>query len=79
MQTKTELTLEQTQQGVSDEVLEQYREKGMIMTKYEATALSWHYCKRVQVLRNGEFEFWSTCDPSLRECNGGDRILGLDE
>ncbi|GJY20465.1 hypothetical protein Tco_0393031 [Tanacetum coccineum] len=64
---------------VYDNVQEQYREKGMIMTKYEATALSWHYCKQVQVLRNREFKFRPICDPSLRECSGGDRIYGLDE
>ncbi|GJZ86090.1 7-deoxyloganetin glucosyltransferase-like protein [Tanacetum coccineum] len=66
---------------VCNNVQEQYEgEKGMTtMTESKATALRWHYCKRLQVLRNGEFEFWPTCDPSLKECNGGDRIHGLDE
>nr|GEY80932.1 MAK10-like protein [Tanacetum cinerariifolium] len=32
-----------------------------------------------KVLSNGTFKFWPTYDPSLKECNGGDRIYRLDE
>nr|GEW45809.1 7-deoxyloganetin glucosyltransferase-like [Tanacetum cinerariifolium] len=35
--------------------------------------------ENIQVLRNEEFKFWPICDPSLRECNGRDRIHVLDE
>ncbi|GKB11737.1 hypothetical protein Tco_0845660, partial [Tanacetum coccineum] len=31
------------------------------------------------VLRDGEFEFWPTYDPSSKVCNGGDKIHGLDK
>ncbi|GJW92967.1 hypothetical protein Tco_0172639 [Tanacetum coccineum] len=43
------------------------------------TTLKLHHCKQIQVLRNGKFEFWPTCDPSLREFNKGNTIYGLDE
>ncbi|GJV05631.1 hypothetical protein Tco_1343287 [Tanacetum coccineum] len=28
---------------------------------------------------NGIFKFWPTCDPSVKDCNGEDKIYGLDE
>ncbi|GKA12030.1 zf-CCHC domain-containing protein [Tanacetum coccineum] len=31
------------------------------------------------VLRDGSFEFWPTCDPSLKECKRGDTIYGFDK
>ncbi|GJV65404.1 hypothetical protein Tco_1476232 [Tanacetum coccineum] len=35
--------------------------------------------ENVLVVRNGEFKFWPTRNSSLRECNGGDKIHGLDK
>ncbi|GJU66174.1 hypothetical protein Tco_1252433 [Tanacetum coccineum] len=31
-----------------------------------------------QILK-GELKFWPTCDPNIRECNGGPKIYGMDE
>ncbi|GKB48503.1 reverse transcriptase domain-containing protein [Tanacetum coccineum] len=66
---------------VSDDMQEDCEgEKWMTkIVEPETTTLRLHCCKRIQVLRNGEFEFWPICDPSLRLCNGGDKIHGLDE
>ncbi|GKD51132.1 reverse transcriptase domain-containing protein, partial [Tanacetum coccineum] len=60
---------------------EQYEgEKGITtMAKSETTAPRLHYYKQLQVLRDDEFKFWPTCDPSSKVCNSGDRIHGLDE
>nr|GEX41168.1 hypothetical protein [Tanacetum cinerariifolium] len=66
---------------VSDDMQEDCEgEKGMtIMVESETKTPRLHYYKRLQVLKDEEFEFWPTCDPSLKVCNGGDRIHGLDE
>ncbi|GJX63704.1 hypothetical protein Tco_0296604 [Tanacetum coccineum] len=49
------------------------------MAEPKTTTLRLHYCRQLQVLRDGEFEFWPTCDPTMKACNEGDRIYGLDE
>ncbi|GKD44489.1 hypothetical protein Tco_1269134 [Tanacetum coccineum] len=49
------------------------------MVEPMTTTLKLHYYRRLWVLRDGEFEFWPTCDPTMKACNGGDRIYGLDE
>ncbi|GKD57939.1 hypothetical protein Tco_1291326, partial [Tanacetum coccineum] len=49
------------------------------MAEPKTTTLRLHYCRQLQVLRDGEFEFWPTCDPTMKSCNEGDRIYGLDE
>ncbi|GKB15160.1 hypothetical protein Tco_0849083 [Tanacetum coccineum] len=55
-------------------------EKGMTnMVESETTTPRLYYYKRLQVLRDKEFEFRPTCDPSSKVCNRGDRIHGLDE
>ncbi|GJU92812.1 hypothetical protein Tco_1317568 [Tanacetum coccineum] len=66
---------------VSDNMQEDCkRDKGMTkIVEPEITTLRLHYCKLLQVLRNVEFEFLPICDLRLRECNGEDRIHGLDE
>nr|GEX83719.1 hypothetical protein [Tanacetum cinerariifolium] len=38
-----------------------------------------HFCKPVIQILKGELKFWLTCDPSIRECNGGPEIYGMDE
>nr|GEV63137.1 UBN2 domain-containing protein [Tanacetum cinerariifolium] len=43
------------------------------------TALRLYSCKPIQVMSNNTFQFWPTCDLSLRECNGGDTTYGLDK
>ncbi|GKB68104.1 hypothetical protein Tco_0929516 [Tanacetum coccineum] len=43
------------------------------------TALTFLIDLGYKVLRDGEFEFWPTYDPSSKVCNGGDKIHGLDK
>nr|GEW08766.1 hypothetical protein [Tanacetum cinerariifolium] len=51
------------------------RRKGMTnMAESKTTSSKLHYYKRLQVLRDSEFKFWPTYDPSSKVCNGGDRI-----
>ncbi|GKA11963.1 DNA-binding pseudobarrel domain-containing protein [Tanacetum coccineum] len=45
----------------------------------DMTASRLHYCKPLQEFSNKTFKLLPTYDPSIRECNGGDKIYGLDE
>ncbi|GKE14267.1 hypothetical protein Tco_1421844, partial [Tanacetum coccineum] len=55
-------------------------EKGMTkMAEPKTTTPRLHYCRRLQVLSDGEFKFWPTCDPTMKACNEGDIIYRLDE
>ncbi|GJX11875.1 hypothetical protein Tco_0201734 [Tanacetum coccineum] len=38
-----------------------------------------HFCKPVKQILKGELKFWPTCDPNIRDCNGGPEIYGMDE
>ncbi|GKC73825.1 hypothetical protein Tco_1119708 [Tanacetum coccineum] len=38
-----------------------------------------HFCKPIKQILKGELKFWPTCDPNIRECNGGPEIYGMDE
>ncbi|GKD36694.1 hypothetical protein Tco_1256901 [Tanacetum coccineum] len=49
------------------------------MVEPDMTTSRLHYCKPIQELSNGTFKLWPTYDPSVRECNRGDTIYGLDE
>nr|GEZ64396.1 hypothetical protein [Tanacetum cinerariifolium] len=37
------------------------------------------FCKPVKQILKGELKFWPTCNPNIRECNGGPEIYGMDE
>ncbi|GJZ64810.1 hypothetical protein Tco_0621506 [Tanacetum coccineum] len=54
---------------ISDDIQEDCeREKGMRkMVEPETTTPRLHYYRRLHVLRDGEFEFWPTCDPNYFE------------
>nr|GEV59599.1 hypothetical protein [Tanacetum cinerariifolium] len=55
-------------------------EKGITkMAKPKSTTPRLHYCRRLQVLSEGEFEFQPTCDLTMKACNRGDKIYRLDE
>ncbi|GKA78036.1 reverse transcriptase domain-containing protein [Tanacetum coccineum] len=38
-----------------------------------------HFCKPVKQILKGELKFWPTCDPNMKECNGGHEIYEMDE
>nr|GFC67746.1 hypothetical protein [Tanacetum cinerariifolium] len=63
---------------VSDDVQGQFRGKAK-MVEPDMTTSRLHYCKPIQELSNGTFKLWPTCEVSVKECNGGDTIYGLDE
>ncbi|GJU22379.1 hypothetical protein Tco_1155721 [Tanacetum coccineum] len=45
----------------------------------ERAALRLHSFKPIRVMGNDTCKFYPTCDPNLKECNGGDSIYGMDE
>ncbi|GKE89240.1 reverse transcriptase domain-containing protein [Tanacetum coccineum] len=47
--------------------------------KFNINLPSTHFCKPVKQILEGELKFWPTCDPNIRECNGGPEIYGMDE
>nr|GEX18561.1 hypothetical protein [Tanacetum cinerariifolium] len=47
--------------------------------KFNITLPNTYFCKPVKQIRKGELKFWPTCDPNIRECNGGPEIYGMDE
>nr|GEU41485.1 hypothetical protein [Tanacetum cinerariifolium] len=52
--------------------------KGRIL-KPDTNTQSAHFCKPVKQFCNGILKVWPTCDPTLKLCNGGNEIYGLDE
>ncbi|GJX94171.1 hypothetical protein Tco_0348757 [Tanacetum coccineum] len=66
---------------VSSNIQEDHeREKGMTkMAEPKTTTPRLHYCRRLQVLSDGEFDFWPSYDPTIKACNEGDIIYRLDE
>ncbi|GKA88632.1 hypothetical protein Tco_0810396 [Tanacetum coccineum] len=47
--------------------------------KFDINLPNKHFCKPVKQILKGELKFWLTCDPNIRECNGGLEIYGMDE
>ncbi|GKA31080.1 retrovirus-related pol polyprotein from transposon TNT 1-94 [Tanacetum coccineum] len=47
--------------------------------KFDINLPNTHFCKPVKQILKGELKFWPTCDPNIRECNGGPEIYGMDE
>nr|GEV46225.1 hypothetical protein [Tanacetum cinerariifolium] len=47
--------------------------------KFDINHPNTHFCKPIKQILKGELKFWSTCDPNIRECNGGPGIYGMDE
>ncbi|GJS46220.1 hypothetical protein Tco_0596341 [Tanacetum coccineum] len=47
----------------------------------EPGTVTWklHSCKPIRVMSEDLSRFWPTCDPNLKDCNGGDSIYGRDE
>ncbi|GJZ65973.1 reverse transcriptase domain-containing protein, partial [Tanacetum coccineum] len=66
---------------IYDNMQEQYKgeKRKTTIAESKTTTSRLHYYKRLQVLRDGEFKFWPTCDPSLKVCNVGVRIHGLNK
>ncbi|GKA29370.1 hypothetical protein Tco_0715615 [Tanacetum coccineum] len=40
---------------------------------------STHFCKPVKQICNGILKVWPTCDPTLKACNGGIEVYGMNE
>ncbi|GJT66694.1 hypothetical protein Tco_1018174 [Tanacetum coccineum] len=47
--------------------------------KFDINLPNTHFCKTVKQILKGELKFWPTCDPNIRECNGGPEIYGMDK
>nr|GEX95169.1 hypothetical protein [Tanacetum cinerariifolium] len=47
--------------------------------KFDINLPNTHFYKPVKQILKGELKFWPTCDPNIRECNGGHEIYGMDE
>nr|GEU94581.1 hypothetical protein [Tanacetum cinerariifolium] len=50
-----------------------------IMAEQGTVTWKLHSCKPIQVMGNETCRFWPTCDPNLKDYNGGDSICGMDE
>nr|GEW50721.1 putative reverse transcriptase domain-containing protein [Tanacetum cinerariifolium] len=50
-----------------------------MMAKPGMTTYRLHSCRPIQIMGNYTCSFWPTCEPSLKECNRGDLIFGMDE
>nr|GEU96780.1 hypothetical protein [Tanacetum cinerariifolium] len=63
-----------------DEYIEFIGQKGKTkMVEPGTTTLRLHSSKPIRMMGNKTCKFWPTCDPNLKECNGGDSIYGIDE
>ncbi|GJT81769.1 RNA-directed DNA polymerase, eukaryota, reverse transcriptase zinc-binding domain protein [Tanacetum coccineum] len=40
---------------------------------------STHFCKPVKQILEGELKFWPTCDPNIKECNGGHEMYEMNK
>ncbi|GJX75825.1 hypothetical protein Tco_0322636 [Tanacetum coccineum] len=40
---------------------------------------STHFCKPVKQILEGELKFWPTCDPYIKECNGGHEMYEMNK
>ncbi|GKE25125.1 retrovirus-related pol polyprotein from transposon TNT 1-94 [Tanacetum coccineum] len=47
--------------------------------KFNINLPNTHFCKPVKQILKAELKFYPTCDPNIRECNGGPEIYGMDE
>ncbi|GJR37565.1 phospholipase-like protein [Tanacetum coccineum] len=47
--------------------------------KFDINLPNTHFCKPIKQILKGELKFWPTCDPNIKECNGGPEIYGMDE
>ncbi|GKD05510.1 hypothetical protein Tco_1180484 [Tanacetum coccineum] len=49
------------------------------MLKPDTNTPSSHFCKPVKQECNGIFKVWPTCDPTMKLCNEGNEIYGVNE
>ncbi|GKA67893.1 RNA-directed DNA polymerase, eukaryota, reverse transcriptase zinc-binding domain protein [Tanacetum coccineum] len=49
------------------------------MLKPDINTPSAHFCNPVKQECNGILKVWPTCDPTMKLCNGGNEIYGVDE
>ncbi|GJW00683.1 retrovirus-related pol polyprotein from transposon TNT 1-94 [Tanacetum coccineum] len=47
--------------------------------KFDINLPNTHFRKPVKQILKGALKFWLTCDPNIRECNGGPKIYEMDE
>ncbi|GJW48840.1 reverse transcriptase domain-containing protein [Tanacetum coccineum] len=47
--------------------------------EFDINLPSTHFCKPVKQILEGELKFWPTCDPNIKECNGGHEIYEMNK
>ncbi|GJY53670.1 reverse transcriptase domain-containing protein [Tanacetum coccineum] len=47
--------------------------------EFDINLPSMHFCKSVKQILEGELKFWPTCDPNIKECNGGHEIYEMNK
>ncbi|GJX93325.1 retrovirus-related pol polyprotein from transposon TNT 1-94 [Tanacetum coccineum] len=62
-----------------DNHIEERRSKKTRMLKSNTNLLSTHFYKPVKQICNGILKIWPTCDPTLKACNGGIEVYGMNE
>ncbi|GJW38709.1 hypothetical protein Tco_0064554 [Tanacetum coccineum] len=66
-------------QNNNDKYMQERSSKKARMRKPYANTLSVHLCKPVKQDCKGILKVWPTCDPTMKLCNGGSEIYGVDE
>ncbi|GJZ62091.1 homeodomain-like protein [Tanacetum coccineum] len=72
-------TNESNEDTFVDDVQEQITGRKGKTKKPGMTTLRLHSCKLIWIMGNDTCKFRLTCDPNLKECNGGDSIYGINE
>ncbi|GJU72135.1 reverse transcriptase domain-containing protein [Tanacetum coccineum] len=47
--------------------------------KFDINLPRTHFCKPLKQILEGELKFWPTCDPNIKECNGGHEIYEMNK
>ncbi|GJW66561.1 RNA-directed DNA polymerase, eukaryota, reverse transcriptase zinc-binding domain protein [Tanacetum coccineum] len=62
-----------------DNHIRERRSKKTRILKSNTNLPSTHFCKPVKQICNGILKVWPTCDPTLKACNGGIEVYGINE
>nr|GEV89203.1 hypothetical protein [Tanacetum cinerariifolium] len=47
--------------------------------EFDINLPSTHFCKPVKQILEGDLKFWPTCDPNIKECNGGHALYEMNK
>ncbi|GKE06996.1 hypothetical protein Tco_1399014 [Tanacetum coccineum] len=62
-----------------DNHIQERRSKKTRILKSNTNLPNLHFCKHVKQICNGILKVWPTCDPTLKACNRGIEVYGMNE